>query len=395
MLTVNKQWKAATIIKKGMAVSIVLTILVALSGCVLMPKEEEVLAPPLKEPPKVAYSYIQLKKGTIERKVECAGYLISVSQVNLSFKNQTGRLKAIHVKEGDKVKKGTIIAELITDNLENQIKQQEILCEKMKTAYETVKSNGKKDLELLELQLYNSRKHLSNMESIDGVYSKEQTDEAGTRVKELEIQYQKAQVSYQSSLKSAEADVELNSLQLDSLKQNYANSRLVSPIDGTIDYIIDADEGEYIDIYQTVVRVADPKDLQVQYSEEKVSDFQLGVKVSVKFNDESVNGTVVATPMDMPQDANENTKKSIRIKLEKIPAEAEIGEAADITLILERKENILIIPRNYMHYVGARKFVNVLEDDVKKERDVETGIQDALEIEITKGVSEGEKIIGN
>ena len=55
------------------------------TSCTLMPVEEEVLAPPVKEPQKVEYETIEVKKGTIEKKIRCTGYFVSVATEDVFF----------------------------------------------------------------------------------------------------------------------------------------------------------------------------------------------------------------------------------------------------------------------------------------------------------------------
>ena len=40
-----------------------------------------------------------------------------------------------------------------------------------------------------------------------------------------------------------------------------------------------------------------------------------------------------------------------------------------------------------------RKFVNVLNDGIREERDIEVGIQNNTEVEVIKGLEEGELLI--
>ncbi len=134
---------------KELFVVIMVTVLSTCSftGCSLIPKEEAVLAPPPKQPEKVVYDTMIVKKDTFEKKAECMGTLVSEKQFDLNFQNRDGYLKAIYIKTGDKVrtdhnkikpsdekddkedvyvKKGDLIAELDTDDLQNEIKMQEL-----------------------------------------------------------------------------------------------------------------------------------------------------------------------------------------------------------------------------------------------------------------------------
>lgn len=319
---------------------------VAFTGCYFFPKEEEVLAPPIKEPEKVSYQTIEVKTGTIERIVKCTGAFVSVSQMDVAYKDRGGRLKAIPVKIGDKVKAGDLVAELETDTVASDIQLQEIAVKKCQIAYDRIKTR-------LE---------------IDG---------GGDR----------------SELELAGLDLDANKLRLENLRKEVEKSKLISPIDGEVVYITDIKLGEMINAYQTVVRVADPSQLQLQYSDDKVGDFRLGMKPDILVNNKTYKGEVVMTPGDMPKDASEEMKKSIRIKLDSLPEGISIGSTASITMTLEKLENVIVLPKQVINTFSSRRFVNVLKNNLREERDVELGLQTETEVEVVKGLTVGEQII--
>ncbi len=373
--------------------SLNLLIVISLTGCFFIPKEEEVLAPPLKAQVKITYDFTEVAKGTIEQNVHCTGYLVSVQQRDISFENQNGRLKEVHVQLGSKVKKGQLLAELHTDNLENQIKQQEINLKKAQWSYDELKTNEEKDMALLVIQRDKLKRQLAFMSSLTEAYSQEDIKIAKEQLEEQEIHIKNTTATYEINKKKAEGDIELNRLQLESLKQNLNNSKLISPIDGTVDYIIDAKAGVFIEPYKTVVRVADPHDLQIQFMGEKVSYFELGMKPQIEISGSNFEGLVVATPSNMPEDADEKTRNSIRIQVNNMPDSFRIGESAEINLVLVKKEDVIVIPKNLLHKVGLRNFVYVLDNNIRKEYDVELGIESATEVEVIKGISVGQKLI--
>lgn len=316
-----------------------------LSGCYFFPEEEEVLAPPIKEPEKVTYETLEVKKGTIERTIRCTGTFVSISQQDVFFKDRGGRLKEKCVSLGDDVKKGDLIAQLETDNILNDIKLQEIALKKAQIAYDNIKTR-------LEIE--------------------------GGRKTELEV---------------AQLDIDTNNIKLDNLKRELERTRLVSPIDGKVVYLSDTMLGEYINTYQTVARIADPKELQLRYSEDKVGEFRLGMKANVKIENKEYIGEVVMTPADMPSDANEMTRKSIQLKVENLPDNVTIGTSASIFLTLEKHEDVIVLPKHVVNNFAGRKFVNVLKNDIREERDIELGIQSDTDVEVVKGLETGELII--
>jgi membrane fusion protein, macrolide-specific efflux system len=330
-------------LKKTLIFGTSIGIILSLSGCFLIPKEEEVLAPPLKEPPQVVYDTQEIVKSSFEKKVQVTGYLTSVTQEDLSFKNSTGRLKTIHVKIGDKVEKGKLLAELVTDDLESQIKLQEINLKKVRMIYDMAVASDDTKFNIDRSQL----------------------------------------------------DVEFEKVKLDDLKNKLAQTKLISPISGNVDFITDVKVGSFVDAYSTIVTIADPNDLQVAYGDEKVSEFELGMKVDIVINDVKIPGKVVMTPSNVPLDASEKMKSSIIIKLDKLHAGIAIGDSATITLMQIKKDNVIVINKNIIRTIGAKKFVNVIENGLKKERDIETGEENQTETIIVKGLSEGDQIIKN
>ena len=92
-----------------------------LQGCSMMPEEEELLPPPVKEPEAVEYTTQVIERGDIVNTAKGSGNIGSKKQYSLSFTYRSGYLKSMNVKLGDTVKKGQLIAELDTDSLEKDI----------------------------------------------------------------------------------------------------------------------------------------------------------------------------------------------------------------------------------------------------------------------------------
>lgn len=317
-----------------------------LSGCYFFPKEEEVLAPPIKVPDEISYNTVEVKRGTIENVVRCTGTFVSVSQKDLYFE-KGDRLKEIYVNQGDKVKKGELLAELDTESMATDIQLEEIALKRAQIMYEDAKTRYE----------------------IEG----------GSR-KELDL---------------AELDLESEQIKLDRLKAELQRSKLVSPIDGVVVYVSNTKQGEYVNAYQTIVRVADPDKVQLMYSDDKVSSFKLGMKATVQINDKEYEAEVVMTPTEAPADADAQTKNSVQLKITGLDQKVKLGQTAAIILTLEKKENVIVIPKNLITNFGGRRFVHVLNNGVREERDIEVGIQSSTDVEVVKGLKEGELLISD
>ena len=76
-----------------------------------------------------------------------------------------------------------------------------------------------------------------------------------------------------------------------------------------------------------------------------------------------------------------------------VPEDGEIGNSADISVVLQKSEDAIVIPKSVVQGFAGRRVVKVLEDDVVIEKDIETGIESVTEYEVISGLSEGELVI--
>lgn len=97
-----------------------------ISGCSMFPAEEETLAPPLEVPEEITYNTVEAKTGYIEDSIKEKATFVAYDEVDFFYENNSGRLKKIYVNLGDRAKKGDVIAELLTDNIERQIANKQI-----------------------------------------------------------------------------------------------------------------------------------------------------------------------------------------------------------------------------------------------------------------------------
>ncbi len=69
------------------------------------------------------------------------------------------------------------------------------------------------------------------------------------------------------------------------------------------------------------------------------------------------------------------------------------GLTVTVSILVEEKNNVLLVPNRAIIRQGLEAFVQVLEDGVIEQRPVKTGLSDWQYTEIIEGLSEGEKVI--
>ncbi len=69
------------------------------------------------------------------------------------------------------------------------------------------------------------------------------------------------------------------------------------------------------------------------------------------------------------------------------------GYSATATITVQARENILILPERLVLFENGKKFVEVQKGEKIEKKEVQTGLSDGLYIEITSGLTEGEKVV--
>jgi macrolide-specific efflux system membrane fusion protein len=321
---------------------IVLLISVILySSCFLLPREEEILAPPLMKTPEITYTVIEPNRGTIENILSVTGNFVTRDQVAVYFAPEGGYIKELYVREGDYVQKGQLLAELDTDELE-----------------------------------YNYR--LSKL-----------------ALKKAELNIKKSESGFTSPVDKELAQIALEEQQLrtERAQEKLVMAQLFSPIEGEIVYKRGILVGEYIESYKSLYHIAPPQVMEVRYQGYKHTDFVPGMEVQIEYDRVLYKGNVVQTPRNTPYEDLERYKETVFVRPEVMPEEVRRGGYCTIKAVLEKSEDTIILPRNVVQKYSGRSYVYILEEGIRKERVVETGIQSSTEVEIIKGVELGEKVI--
>ena len=397
--------------------AVVLLAALAAGGCYLFPKEERTLAPPLIPPSEVTYDVLEAARGVIEDKVTGTGSFVAVDQTNHYFTERGGRLKVVHVTYGDDVSRGDVLAELNTAGLRNEIRQQEMVVEKARLIARRLEDSyrGGHDLALARLDVELARIDLADAErDLEGTRLRLSVDTSDTEVRarlsdhesawrrqqvrlekaDIALARLQAEIAGRYALEAALADVALAELKLENLGRELEESKLRATLSGKVVYINSrVEEGDYINAYQTLVTVANPQELRLQYSGFNASDFLMGMKVDVEYEDRSYAGEVVMTPATVPFDAPENMKDKVHIRVDGLPRTVEMGDYASISLVLARREDVIVLPRRVVRSYLGRRYVQILEEGLVKERDVQTGLETPTEVEIVRGLEPGQKVV--
>ena len=404
-----------SILKKSIAIVLLAAMAVSMSGCFLLPSEEELLAPPLVEPEKVEYVTQSVEKGDISSSISGTAYFVSSQLSNVYFTTTGGRIAKINYRSGSKVNAGDILMELDSESVINSIRDQKLSLEKAKNAYTSAKEayesgsaarsaeidiiTAKIQLDDLKAAYFAAQDAVSINPSNEDL--KKKLDDAGIAVYEQELRIEKLEIAYQNALSSAEKNYENAKIdyqtaqnRLDDLELAYERTVLRAPISGTITYAKKVDIGQNVSTYETLYTISDPANLTLGMEGEKCREYPVGLEVEITYDKKQYKGIVTTNPSTNPRD--ENGEEQVYTQFEIFDFDfttAAQGDSVQIKAVLDSRKDVIVIPRSCVNAYLGRKYVNILVDGVKVEKDIEVGLEGNTHVEVLEGLEVGDLLI--
>ena len=345
------------ILKKALCLMIGAAVCASASGCVFLPDEEEVLAAPSVKTSEVKYTTVTATRKTLEKKIVCSGTVSSENQYSQSYADNSGVIKKFYVNTGDVVKKGDAICTLDTTDI---------------------------DYDIAEQELYLKRAKLDTQVIVQNKGTQAEIDRSGV-------------------------EEELIQKKLDKLYALKEGATLRAEADGTITYLTSLRAGDSIDTGTTVVTILDTNALFVEIKPKNndASQFKMEQKVTIRVGEEEYEGEVFMIPSALKEYRDEQKKSKeklddkidyqadavyVRFAGKKSPASA-VGQLADVTLMLDKAEDAIVISNNLIKKVDGEQVVYVLKNGEKVAVNVEVGLQTGSQAEIVSGLNENDEVI--
>ncbi|MBN2222846.1 MAG: biotin/lipoyl-binding protein [Vallitaleaceae bacterium] len=361
----------------GRLVLLFAAVLTLVSGCSLFPVEEALLAPPLTVPEQISYQTVLPTVETVERAITGTAYLVPISVKNYFYEYSGGRFSEFHVKMGDRVKTGDLLAELMTESLQTQLDKKALYLDNLETSY------------TYQEQIYDLE-----YENLEKAYTELKAANASSTDLELKKLYMDRFLmdrDYQMTIKKN--DLDYARIEYEELSKQLEESTLTSEFDGVVTYVENLKEGDYLDTFRTILTVADPSLLQFEYTGTQVNEIKLDMEVLVNYQEVDYPGKVVFVPSMAPSEMFEQLSTTVRFDVPGLPEEATIGHSAKFKIVLEKAEQALTVPRKALKDFNGKEIVYTLEKGLRVENYVEVGVKGAGLVEILQGIEADDVVI--
>jgi HlyD family secretion protein len=224
-------------------------------------------------------------------------------------------------------------------------------------------------------------------------------------------EYKNAKVGYDSAkeeLASAENNLELIKNGVTKKAETATNTLVRSTINGMV-LDVPIKEGNSViqsNTFNEGTTIASIADMQDMIFEGKVDETEVG-KIKEGMTIELEIGAIEKEKFEAileyisPKGKEENGAIQFEIKADVSLKENQFiraGYSANASIVLERKDSVLVIPEGMLKFENDSAFVEVLtneKENLYEKRQVKTGISDGINIEVVSGLTKEEKVKGD
>lgn len=317
-----------------------------------------------------SYKFAITEIGTVEKTTRIGCTYRQVDEQEVSFQISGRIVDQVYVAEGDSVKKGDLLVELSSQDLERRIEDLEYRITRNELLLGYTDINETYAISALWVNYLN---YSGDSESLDRM---------------IESTYQTYRYQREDYADAIAAD----KAELAQLQRELRNSRIYASVDGIVYDMKDRLVGSTSRQGEVVMTIMDTSE---SLFETKVADaqnyFTEGEAVSMSISYGSAAGDYVLMPWHM-----EDWGETQLFMIYEGPEDAvlEMGTTGTIRTTEEKRENVLMVSNLAVWRAEDRSYVYILGDDnIREVRWVETGLYGDSTVEIISGLKEGEKVI--
>lgn len=337
----------------------------------------------------ITYITQPVRRQNVEKVVNATGEVKAVDLVTVGAQ-VSGKIEKLYVSIGQTVKMGDMIAEIDSTTQQNDV---DIAKAKM-SSYQAQLKAAKTSLKI-------AKKQYQRMQSL-----KKQNAASTEDLENAEDSYEAAM----SKVAEIEASLKETEISLSTAETNLGYTKITAPLDGTI-VSVPVKVGQTINAAMdtpTIVQIADLNQMEIyiEISEGDIGNIKPGVKVTYSVLADmnkvyettlkSIDPALTLLTDDQYTEVVDSSEAIYfygRLVVPNADGKLRIGMTTQNVIYVESAEDVLTLPAMALKGDVDGKYVEVRTAEGVERRPVITGVSDDLNVEIKKGVSEGEEVV--
>jgi RND family efflux transporter MFP subunit len=349
-----------------------------------------------------------VQRGSLVATVSAAGNVTAPKQVALAFQS-SGRVTKVNVQVGDRAQKDQLLMELDATDLQYALRNAQLSLSTAQMNYD----NAKIENALNPSKLLTARSGLDKarvtLEQAQGEYNRiawrpdvGMTSQAAT-LQQATIDYQVALANYNTTtatindaaLKNAEASLENSQVAFEQTQRNLDKTKIIAPYDGLVS-VVNFNVGDTAGT-GAAVTIVDLSKLEVKVTVAEVDIAKIKSGATAQMTLDALTGKTYTARVSAVGPVGAVTQGVVNypVVLTITNADDAIkpGMTSNLSIIVESRENVLIVPTRAVRTQGNQRTVTVMVGDKPTSVPVRTGLASDSSIEIVSGLNEGDVIV--
>ena len=378
----NKNTRFVTLAKKILSLleiaALCLAFMVFTAACAQKQEKQDLLTDKLLTSKEQAnYKTVQVEIGGYEKLGTGKASVIYLLKSELCWEKDNAYYAEAVVRAGQEVKEGDVLVRF-------DVKEDRVELESLK-------------LQLLRKKEDTAEEKESRLAAIEDAKAeakalrKQESKDYEAQIAELQIK--KLQAQYEQFLYQSEKEVSQMEERISEIEQSMQENVLTAPFDGIVDAVTRYNEGDKVAPGQVLVTMyaTDRLLLKAEGASGKLRyNMDVIIEAGNANNRASYSGKVIAAPNILPASLSQNLTL---IELDEKVTPDDLKGNISYQGKTEELQNILVVNRDAIQKEDEKTFVNILEGGTVQKRYVVTAINNAENVWILDGLSEGQTLI--
>ncbi|KID58485.1 RND transporter [Pseudoalteromonas luteoviolacea] len=311
----------------------------------------------------------------------------------------------LHVKAGDTISEGQVLASIDSPELHNQLLQEEATLRRIEMevkrqqiAIKQQQLDNTQAMELakVELEAAQSEMARANASIEKQIISKLELEQTVVELKRAQLNERHAIDSLKLSQEQLSFELQSTQLDLDRQRHLVADLQrqvnaltLTSPLSGIVGNL-NVQQKQHIQRDTELMSLVDLSELEVEaYIPENLADeLGIGLSAKVQINNLYYPATLMAISPEV-----ENGRVSGRIRFDQQPENLRQNQRINAQIIISHKQNILKVDRGAFIETGSATTAYKISQGSAYRTDIQLGVKSIREVEIKSGLQAGDTIV--
>jgi HlyD family secretion protein len=343
-------------------------------------------------------------RGSLVYDVAVQGRVVAASRPTL-YSPSAGIVSA-RVREGERVEAGGVLALVESPELENRLKQETASLDALRSDLSRLELTtrqrnleNRQAVELGEVRLDGARRAVERSEELASkgllAVSELEADRDALRVATIELEQARQRVELETEalafeLRDAKLRLQRQELLVDDARRQVEELTIRAPFDGLVATVAVEDRDAVVR-GQALVGVVDLSDLEVEVNipESYADDVSPGVAAEVTVGSQPTAGVLTRVAPEVRSGQVEGRVAFV----DGTPPGLRQNQRVSTRLVLAEESDVLKVPRGPFLESGGARWVYVVDDGMARKRAIEVGAVSVTEVEILRGLEEGEEVV--